>query len=392
MKKFVIALAIELCLCWSARAQSQEPLFVPAPASPITVGRGSGGIFLADVNRDGHLDLVMQHLLSRKITVLLGDGKGHFAPAAGSPMHLGYDPGAIALGDVNGDGSLDLGIATRDDASEYVHILLGNGKGSFQEVSGEPFVIGATPKTYKPVLNFVDVNRDGKLDIATANRRRNTIDILFGDGRGGFSAGPRVKPEPGQEFSFALGDVNGDGNLDLVSVISETGGGASRVVIKYGDGKGHFKAAPGSTFSAPPEARICALADMNGDHRLDIVLRHQANLLSVLLNERNGRFTPARPSPIHFEMPAYAVLAADVNRDHIPDLIVATVSPTPPFESKIVVLVGDGRGGFTSAPGSPFPAEPGAYNLAVGDVNEDGMLDIAASSFEGNAVTLLLGR
>jgi hypothetical protein len=58
----------------------------------------------------------------------------------------------------------------------------------------------------------------------------------------------------------------------------------------------------------------------------------------------------------------------------------------------VVVLLGDGHGGFASAAGSPFPAGAGAYNLAIGDVNEDGKPDIAASSFGTGGVTLLLGR
>ena len=90
---------------------------------------------------------------------------------------------------------------------------------------------------------------------------------------------------------------------------------------------------------------------------------------------------------------ADCVVAIDVNGDKKVDLVVATVNiATAPFESNIVVLLGDGHGGFAPAPGSPFPVGPGAYRLAVANVNEDAKLDIAASSFEGNAVTLLLGR
>ena len=92
-------------------------------------------------------------------------------------------------------------------------------------------------------------------------------------------------------------------------------------------------------------------------------------------------------------MAAFAVVAADVNRDKKADLLVATVnSGARPFESRIAVLLGDGVGGFVAAPGSPFRAGAGAYNLTVGDVNEDGKVDVAASSFEGDSVTVLLGR
>ena len=75
---------------------------------------------------------------------------------------------------------------------------------------------------------------------------------------------------------------------------------------------------------------------------------------------------------------------ADVDRDKRNDVVAATVD-------SVTVLLGGGNG-FIPAPGSPFRAGPGAYNLAIGDVNGDGKLDIVASSFEGDAVTVLLGR
>ena len=75
---------------------------------------------------------------------------------------------------------------------------------------------------------------------------------------------------------------------------------------------------------------------------------------------------------------------ADVNRDKRNDIVAATVDSVTVWLS--------GGDGFINAPGSPFRAGPGAYNLAVGDVNKDGKLDVVASSFEGDAVTVLLGR
>ena len=81
---------------------------------------------------------------------------------------------------------------------------------------------------------------------------------------------------------------------------------------------------------------------------------------------------------------AFAVVVADVNQDKRNDLVAATVD-------SVTVLLGDSRG-FVPAQGSPFSAGPGAYNVTVGDLNEEGKPDVAASSFEGKAVTVLLGR
>ena len=172
-------------------------------------------------------------------------------------------PGTITIGDVNHDGILDLGVASRDEDSEYVHVLRGDGRGSFEPVSGSPFTVSASAKAYKPSLQFVDVNEDKNLDIVAANGRRNTIEILFGDGRGRFSPPSIVKLEPGyNNYSFALGDIDGDGHLDLVAASSDPGVEPGLMVTMHGDGKGGFKDDPGSRLSVPSGSRVGALADL----------------------------------------------------------------------------------------------------------------------------------
>jgi len=135
----------------------------------------------------------------------------------------------------------------------------------------------------------------------------------------------------------------------------------------------------------PAGPRVQALADVNGDRHLDVVMTHvDAARLSVLLNTGRGGFTAAPGSPYDVGHEAFAVVVADANQDARPDLLVATVD-------SITVLVGRAQG-FAPAPGSPFRAGPGAFNLAAGDVDKNDRIDVAASSFEGSSVALLLGR
>jgi hypothetical protein len=379
----------------STLVESQSAFFTPGASSPFFVGPGSGQVLLADVDRDGHLDLLARHLLQNCVTVCHGDGKGGLAPAEKHPLRLDYQPGAMTLGDVDVDGILDVVIARKDGEHEKVDVLLGDGHGGFERSAGSPFASSASTTGYKPSILLADVDEDGRLDVVTANGRRNSIEILRGDGRGGFAPGPVVSLEPGQDLrTFALGDVDGDGHLDVVTASSPAPDrGRGRVATKLGDGRGSFTDLPGSSSTVPPPPALKALADVNGDQRPDVVLAHaHGRSLSVLWNDGTGSFTPAPGSPLDLEMEAFDVVVADVDGDEAPDLVVATVDgDAARFESRVVVLLGDDRS-FAPAPGSPFRACPGAYDLTVGDLNEDGRLDVATSSFESDAITLLLGR
>src|SRR5580765_1409094 len=226
---------------WVIQAHAQGPLFSPAPGSPVVVGEGSGFVVLADVNRDGRLDLVTQHLQRRVVTVQLGDGTGRFAMAPGSPIGLAYSPTNIKLGDVNNDGLLDLCVTGNE--RNTIDIFLGDGSGKFSPSPGSPSVVSASAGFKAQSLQLVDLNEDGKLDILTTNNQQNNFATMFGNGRGGFSPGPAATFPAGQgRYSFAFGDLDGDGHLDVViangnSEFAEPG----RVIILRGDGKGAFK-------------------------------------------------------------------------------------------------------------------------------------------------------
>ena len=113
MLRILIAITL-FGLVWSLQAQSQSPLFIPAPGSPFVVGEGSGRILLADVNGDGRLDLLTCHLLQKFVGVDLMDGAGRFVAAPGSPIAMKTQPGDIKVADLNGDKIPDLAVTHSD--------------------------------------------------------------------------------------------------------------------------------------------------------------------------------------------------------------------------------------------------------------------------------------
>lgn len=397
MREFALNMALVAGVCWNTQVFSQSPLFAPAPTSPITVGPGLNEVILADINRDRHLDMITRHSKDQTVAVLLGDGKGGFKPAAGSPISFDYYLGDVKVGDVNNDKILDLGVTSSD--RDTVDILLGDGKGGFRRAPGSPFTASPSADFFTRQLYFLDLNEDGNLDIITATDGRNNLplpSVLLGNGRGGFAPGSTINLDPGQGlYSCAFGDVDGDGHLDVITASRApgAGGGPGRVVVQRGDGKGNFKNASGPPVTVLGGPRFGTLGDVNGDRHPDIVLSHGGKpLLTVLLNDGKGNFAAAPGSPFTIGMQAFGVVVADVNKDRKPDLIAATVdNQAPPYDSSVEVLLGDGRR-FAAAPGSPFPSGSGAYRLTTGDVNEDGRLDIVTSGVESNAVTILFGR
>jgi hypothetical protein len=364
---------------------AQSPLFVAAP--PVTVGPGSGQIVFADLNLDRRVDMLTRHLLQRRIGVWLGNGAGGFSATQGTPIALDYQPGGIAAGDVNGDGTPDLAV-TKSERNE-VEVYLGDGKGGFTRGAGSPFADGPSSEFFTRSVDLLDVNEDGRLDIVTTNGRENTFSILRGNGRGGFAPGTPVKrpARADTRYTFAFGDVNGDGHID--ALISGRAGDETsepaRIVILRGDGSGAFQDAARS-FAVPASPQWMTLADVNGDRRPDLVITHSHTpSMSVLLNNGGGSFALAPGSPVAIDEESFGVVVADANGDGNPDLLAGTAASA-------TVLLGDGRGRFAQAAGSPFRAGPGAYRISAADINGDGKLDVAAPSFEGNTVTVWLGR
>lgn len=366
-----------LILAVIASAFSFQPAMFARRAT-IDVGPGSGEILIADLNRDGHSDIVTKHLLQKRVTVWLGDGAGNFRRGAGS-LQLPYEPGAASLGDANGDGLPDLAIASRRDRAELVAVFPGDGKGGFIQTASHH--VHPAMEYYKPVVQLLDIDEDGKADIVTANGRRNVIHVLKGDGRGGFGQPSAVALDAGGDgYSFALADLNADGHLDLVSAMStEFRSATGSVTVSVGNGRGTFAKRTSLPLEGP---RIEAAADVNADGRLDVIVSHATPKLTVLLN--NGSGVLALADTLRLPVETHAVAVGDLNGDGRLDLAAAT-------ERSVTVFANDGRR-LVPAPGSPFPAGPGAFVVTMGDLNGDGKKDLAASSFGGPRLTLLFGR
>ena len=184
--------------------------FSQAGDSPFGVGAGPFSVAVGDFNLDGKPDLATANSDSNNVTILLGNGMGGFTQPAGSPVGAGASPFSVAVGDFNLDGKPDLASANQD--SNNVTILLGDGMGGFTQPSSSPVGAGFAPRS----VAVGDFNLDGKPDLATANSVSGNVTILLGDGMGGFTQPSSSPVGVGTEpQSVAVGDFNLDGKPDL---------------------------------------------------------------------------------------------------------------------------------------------------------------------------------
>jgi FG-GAP-like repeat len=185
-----------------------------------------GAVMIGDFNNDGNPDVAALDLVNGNVCIMLGEGNGSFRP--GTPVYLGNYvslPTSPVVADFNGDGNLDIAVA-QGQASSYVSVLLGNGDGTLQPVVQYE---GGVGRSYAVAVG--DFNKDGKLDIAVAGG--SNISILFGNGDGTFQPAAIVSyGSYGTPNTFAIADFNGDGNLDMA--ISENDYLA--VILSNGDG------------------------------------------------------------------------------------------------------------------------------------------------------------
>ncbi|MGZ5440209.1 MAG: FG-GAP repeat domain-containing protein, partial [Candidatus Aminicenantales bacterium] len=153
-----------------------------------------------------------------------------------------------------------------------------------------------------------------------------------------------------------------------------------------GDGAGRFSAAEGSPYHVAFRPYAVALGDLDGDRKLDLVAAHDdITLLTVLLNDGQGRFRPSPGSPVDIGERGGEVVLADFNHDGKLDLATGTAA------HHLAVWLGDGAGRFSAAPGSPYPTPRGPWSLAVGDLNGDGKPDLVVAGVEAGSITVLLG-
>lgn len=345
----------------------------PLGARPLALAQG-------DFNGDGILDMACANNGSQDVSVLLGNGQGGFVPAG--TYASGQQTFGIAVGDLTGDGHLDIvasNYGSELDANRgFLTYYRGRGDGTFDSKIEIP--VGDGPIG----VVLADLDGDGRDDIANTNYREDTISILFSHGDGTFSAPDFVRTAV-RPRNLNFGDLDGDGDLDLavadegLTLIPGVPGG---ITILNNQGAGHFVFS--GDYPAGVNSHNVQIADLNGDGEQDLaVANYGSNQVSILIGRGNRSFE----APVQLSTPPVPLcsIVGDYNQDGIPDLATATFE-----ESKIAVFTGYGDGTFS--PAATLAVGQGPFFVLTGDYNRDGIPDYATANSGSDNLSVLLGQ
>jgi len=398
----------------------------------VMIGQGDGGfrspasyptgfeavsLAVAELNGDGHLDVVTANEYSSTVSVLAGGGDGTLG-AGSTSFPVGGGPVSVAVGDLNHDLLPD--VVSADQGSTTASVLMGRAGGGFEprtaisltsyvvEVgladlnrddrpdllvacgAGVSVLLGAGDGTFGPITDFPasdlpssmaigDVSGDGFHDVMTTNAGPygspgNTVSVLIGNGDGSFR--PKVDYQTGViPAVVAIADLDANGTRDLV--VANTS--SATVSVLLGNGDGTF--APRTDFPALQGPVALTVADINRDASPDIVLANSLGILSVMLGSGDGSLASGNafsgPRYVHF------LEAVDLDRDSRVDLVVASE-----FENGVRIM--PGGDGDTFDPGWVYGTGVGPQAVAVGDLNLDDRPDLVVPNYYTNTVAVLL--
>lgn len=375
------ALALSLAALMLDCGHASEPTRVDLPA-----GEGPATVLLADLDRDGSLDIAVANERGGNVSVYVNTGRRHFARAPNSPVAAGPSPNDIAEGDFDRDANPDLAFANHD--SQQLTVLLGDGHGRFAPASFSPVHVAVKPHPHG--LATGDFNRDGFADLLTDSWAENRLQVLFSPGTGkGWTRSSYVGVGKHPYQRIRVADLNRDGFDDIVSPNLE----GDDVTILLGDGHGGFRQPAGSPFAAGDSPFAVAVGDVDADGIADLAVvnspsgavRAGTDGVTVLLGDGRGVFRAIEGSPLGTDRFPNQVAIGDLDGDGVNDVLVSL-----PESDRLAAFCMSRRGTVVARKTIRVAGHP--KGLAMADLDRDGKVDIVTANESADTIAIIFGQ
>ena len=335
----------------------------------VSVGTSPSALASGDWNRDGRLDLAVANRGSKDVSILLGDGAGGFAAATGSPVSVAGNPIDVAVADLDHDGFQDVVVAF-DSSPTTVQVLEGQAGGTF--VNAGTTILGPDPGPVPTRILLGQLTSDASYDLVVLFDTAQRIRLYGGSGLG-FGTTPIVDLDTAGETNDGgtLVDFNRDGRLDVAVAV------ASRdlVHVYFGDGSGRLVPGPSAgTGGGPVDV---AAGDLNRDGWPDLVTADRGVGTASVFEGAPGGTTLAFKGNRAVGSRPTRVALTDLDHDGILDLAVLDASATP----RLTGFRGEKAAPYFDPAAYPADLAPGAdpLGLAVGPFTADGRDDLAVA-------------
>jgi hypothetical protein len=316
-----------------------------------------------------------------------------FAPAAN--FGVGTNPYSVAAADFNGDGKLDLAVANFSYGSGNTLSILLNTTADRANTPTYATAVSVAVGLGPVVLAAGDFNGDGKPDLVVADQNSNAVSVLLNTTPSGATSPNFTSAATfnvgNSPLSVAVADINGDGKLDVV--VANAGDNTVSVLLNTTpSGSMTPSFVPGGTYVTGNGPFSVAVGDFNGDGKPDVaVVNFDDDSVSIFLNTTTaGSSTASLVEAGTFTVGTnpYCVAVGDFNGDGLPDLAVANY-----YGDSVTILLNSTVPGSSTAAFNPGGTPWVQYNpisVAVGDFNLDGIPDLAVVNAGSQSVSILL--
>ncbi|MDX2089492.1 MAG: VCBS repeat-containing protein [Kofleriaceae bacterium] len=307
--------------------------------------------------------------------------------AAPVSYRSGAKPYFVRSADLDSDGDVDLLVGNEQDSAVVIFRNTGFASGRFERVPPRP-ARGFHTGDYPTGGAVVDLDRDGVLDVITADYRGNSVSVLLGRGSyDSYTLAPRTSyptAQGAETSNLAVGDLDGDGYPDVVA----TNPKAHSVSVFRGGANGSLTPVATLPCGETCEPYSTAIGDLDGDDHDDVAFADdRSGTLHVWLGNGDATFRVREERPAIGGMGSHIMVAHDMNLDGVLDVAVANRS-----SHDVSVLIGNGDGTFAAPHIASNGIETGPYAVAIADFNLDAVPDLVTPNYKTSTGTVHLGQ